>query len=260
MRRWLAILALMLVCAPARAQQPAGGADLPAAVAEPLISVGSDYRGSVIDVWGVNTDRRLRGDIVVVVRGPNQAATVMHKRRVFGLWINSSPVRFSETPSFFAVLSARPLRQIVSRQVILRNRLDPAATAQLASAVPAGADPSAYREALVRLRRDQGLYQEFTGPPSRTRRSGLTPHQGGLFHAVVRLPANAPIAAYQVETYLFREGRLMSSQRLPISIERVGVERRIHDLATNASWLYGIVTVLIALGAGWAAAVLFRRS
>ena len=76
----------------------------------------------------------------------------------------------------------------------------------------------------------------------------------------MRLPANAPIAQYHADTYLFRDGRLISSQRVPISIARVGFERRIHDLATNWSLLYGILTVLLALAAGWVAANLFRRS
>jgi uncharacterized protein (TIGR02186 family) len=251
-----AALCALALAAPARAQQTA---DLPAAVAEPEISVGSDYSGSTIDVWGVNTDRRGRGDIVVVVRGPNQPASLMRKRRVFGLWVNSNPVLFSEAPSFFAVLSNRPLRQIAGPQAILRYQLDPAASAQLASAVPRD-DPSAYRAALVRLRRAQGLYQDYSGRPTPERLGGLTLYNGGLFRAVVRLPANAPIAQYHADTYLFRDGRLISSQRIPIGINRVGIERRIHDLATNASLLYGLVTVLLALAAGWAASVLFRRT
>ncbi len=57
---------------------------------------------------GVNPDRRGRGDIVVVVRGPSQPATVMGKRRFLGLWVNSAPVTFDSAPSFFAVLSTRP--------------------------------------------------------------------------------------------------------------------------------------------------------
>ena len=40
----------------------------------------------------------------------------------------------------------------------------------------------------------------------------------------------------------------------------VGIERRIHDLATNFPWIYGILTVLLALAAGWAAALIFRRT
>lgn len=253
-RAVLAVFALSILTVSARAQAPGNVAsDLPAAVAEEQITVSSDYRGSLITVFGVNPDRRGRGDIVVVVRGPDEPAAVMRKRRVLGLWVNGPAVRFSEAPSFFAIMSNRPLRQIASPQAIWSLELDPAASARLSSAVPSGADPSAYRAALVRLRRLQGLYQELG-------RQGLRMYSGGLFRAVVRLPANAPIAQYRADTYLFRNGRLISSQQIPIQISRVGVERSIHDLATNSSLLYGLLTVLLALGAGWLAAFLFRRN
>lgn len=261
MRRTILVLAALLLPLTASAQTPPNtGASLPAAVVEEQIAVSSDYRGSFITVFGVNPDRRGRGDIVVVVRGPNQAAVVMRKRRVFGLWVNGEPVRFSEAPSFFAVLSTRPLRSIVSPQAIIQYGLDPAASARLESGT-GDADPSAYRNALVRLRRAQGLYQEYSGrsPPDR-RRGGLTTYPGGLFRAEVRLPANAPIAQYRADAYVFREGQLISSQNIPISVSRVGVERSIHDLATKFSWAYGVLTVLLALAAGWSAAFLFRRA
>ncbi len=261
MRRVLLALALVLAFTPARAQQaPEIEGDFPAAVVEEQITVSSDYRGSFITVFGVNPDRRGRGDIVVVVRGPNVRTVVMRKERVFGLWINDDPVRFAGAPSFFAVLSNRPLRDIASPQAIWRYQLDPAASAQLESAIPGGGDPSAYRRALVRLRFTQGLYQVYIGQPTPERRGGLTMYQGGLFRAVVRLPANAPIAQYHADTYLFRDGRLISSQRIPVTISRVGIERRIHDLATTQSFLYGVVTVLLALFVGWIAALLFRRT
>jgi len=265
----LAALALLLLAPAAQAQpQPAPqqttppldlGSDLPSAVADEHITVSSDYRGSFITVFGVNPDRRGRGDIVVVLRGPGQPANVMRKHRVFALWINGAPVRFSEAPSFFAVLSNRPLRQIASPQSIWRYGLDPAASAHLESAVPLGDDPSAYRAALVRLRRAQDLYQEYSGRPSPEARGGLTMFAGGLFRAVVRLPANAPIAQYYADTYLFRDGRLISSQHIPIDVSRIGVERSVHNLATDFSVVYGLLTVLLALGAGWVAAYFFRR-
>ncbi|MBC7767282.1 MAG: TIGR02186 family protein [Phycisphaerales bacterium] len=260
MRRLLAALAFLLLCAPAAAQAPADVAsDLPAGVAEDSITVSSDYRGSYVTVFGVNPDRRGRGDIVVVVRGPNEGAVVMRKRRVLGLWVNGDPVRFSEAPSFFAVLSNRPLRSIASAESIWRYQLDPAASAQLESST-GDSDPSDYRAALVRLRRAQGLYQVYAGGATPDQRGGLTMYQGGLFRAVVRLPANAPIAQYQADTYLFRDGRLISAQRIPISISRVGIERRIHDLATKFPLFYGMLTVMLALAAGWVAAFLFRRT
>ncbi len=261
MKRLAAALAFLAFAASASAQQPGEVLnELPAAVAEDQISISSDYRGSYITVFGVNPDRFGRGDIVVVLRGPNEGAVVMRKRRVLGLLMNGDPVEFAQAPSFFAVLSSRPLRDIASAESIWRYQLDPAASAQLASAIPDGADPSAYRRALVRLRYAQGLYQSYDGRIRPGERGGLTMYQRGLFRAVVRLPANAPIAQYNADTYLFRDGRLISSQRIPITISRVGVERRIHDLATNFPWIYGVLTVLLALAAGWAAALLFRRT
>jgi uncharacterized protein (TIGR02186 family) len=247
---------------PAPQDRPGNAAsELPAAVAEERITVSSDYRGSFITVFGVNPDRRGRGDIVVVVRGPGQTATLMRKTHALGLWVNGAPVRFSSTPSFFAVLSTRPLSQITNAEAIWRYGLDPAATAQLQSATPRGADSSDYKAALVRLRSEQGLYQVFnTAHADPNERGGLTMYQGGLFRAVVPLPANAPIARYWADTYLFRDQRLISSQRIPIDVSRVGVERSIHDLATRSSLLYGILTVLLALFAGWVASILFRRA
>lgn len=233
-------------------QAPGGAAsDLPAAIAEEEISVDSAYRGSVIDVWGVNPDRRGRGDIVVVVRGPSQPATVMRKRRFLGLWVNGAPVAFSQAPSFFAVLSTRPIDLISEPQTVWTLQIDPAASAQLAGATPDGTSPADYRAALVRLRRAQDLYQ--TNP------SGIRLYDGGLFRATVALPANAPIGLYYVDSYHFRNGRLISSQRSRMNITRVGFERTVHDLATNWSLIYGLMTVILALGAGWVAAFLFRR-
>ena len=81
MRRLLLALALVLFAGgPAVAQQQPGSDvadDLPAGVAEEQITVSSTYGGSYITVFGVNPDRRGRGDIVVVLRGPNEPATVM---------------------------------------------------------------------------------------------------------------------------------------------------------------------------------------
>jgi uncharacterized protein (TIGR02186 family) len=258
-KRLLAALAVLLA-GPAYAQDPGDLAgDLPAAVVEPEITVSSDYRGSFITVFGHNPDRRGRGDIVVVVRGPNVETVVMRKRRQFGLYINGDPVRFAGAPSFFAVLSTRPIDEIASPQLIRQYHLDPAASAQLETST-GSADPSAYRAALVRLRHAQGLYRWYVGPPTPQRRSGLSTYPGGLFLGVVRLPANAPIAQYNADAYMFRDGRLISAQRIPVTVSRVGVERRIHDLATTQSFLYGVATVLVALFAGWIASLLFRRT
>lgn len=251
MRRLILILAACLFCA-AQAPAPPAQPELPAAVTEDEIAVTSDYRGFSITVFGFNPDRLGRGDVVVAVRGPDQPATVVRKRRFFGFWVNGPPVRFSEAPGFLAVISARPLRAIARPEAIVRLKLDPAASARLEGAIPADGDPSEYREALARLRTQAGLYAESS-------RGLIMLSNGRLFRAQVRIPANAPLGGYVADVYLFRNGRLVASQRSPVNVSRAGVERRIHDLAMGQPFLYGLLTVAMALSAGWLAALAFRR-
>lgn len=247
------VLAALMLLAPAASRAQTPTSDLPAAVTEDEIAVESDFRGFSITVFGVNPDRRGRGDIVVAVRGPSGPATVMRKRRWLGLWVNGPPVAFAEAPAFFAVISERPLRAIATPQAIWSLQLDPAASARLAGATPPDADPSAYREALVRLRTAAGLYSEDP--------NGLEMlSERRLFRAQIRIPANAPLGQYVADVYLFRNGRLVSSQRSPVNVSRAGFERTVHELATRRPLFYGFVVVALALGAGWGASAAFRRA
>jgi uncharacterized protein (TIGR02186 family) len=151
------------------------------------------------------------------------------------------------------VLSTRPLRDVVGARDIWALKLDPAAAAVLGSAVPGDADPSEYRQALVRLRTKEGLYFQRTGAVSML-------SEGRLFLAQVRIPANAPLGNYVADAYFFRNQRLVLQQSSVVNVSRVGIERRVHELATNQAALYGLAVVALALGAGWAAAYAFRRT
>lgn len=245
----LAALALLALCAPAHAQ--ANRRNLTAAVTEDTIEVTSDFRGARVVVYGASPQQRGGGDLVVVIRGPASEVTVMRKRRILGLWLNTDPVRFTDTPTFFAVLSAKPLEQIAATDAIWSLKLDPAAQARLATATPADADPGAYRRGLVRLKQSAGLY---TVAPR-----GLDFPAQGLFRAPVALPPNAPPGVYTVDIYLFRRLQLIASEQAKVTIARTGVERTIHDLAQKRPFLYGLLTVAMALGAGWLATAAFRR-
>lgn len=235
----------------ARTPDPAPDAPLPAAVTDEDIAVTSDYRGFNVTVFGVNPDRLGRGDIVVALRGPKQSVVVRRKTRFLGLWVNGPPVRFTQAPSFLAVQSARPLRDVANNQAIWALGLDAAAAPRLDGPTPAGADPSDYRRALARLRRQNGLFRENA--------RGLQMLESGLFVTQVRIPAYAPIGEYAADVYLFRGGRLISQRARRVNVSRQGVERTIHDFAVRLPFLYGVATVLLAVGAGWGAAVLLRR-
>jgi len=233
------------------AEQDAPG-DFPAAIAKETFAATSSYQGAEVTVYGFNPDRQRRGDIVVAVRGPPQTAVVRRKFRFLAFWVNGDPVRFEDTPSFLAVYSTRPLLDIATPRAIWELRLDPAASARLTGSTPPDADASAYRRALVRLRRQEGLYIEDP--------EGIEVEPNALFDRQIKIPANAPLGDYTVEIYWFRDQRLVAQQSSPLNVSRQGVERTIHEMATKQPFFYGLLTVILALAGGWASALMFRKN
>ena len=103
-RRWLLVAALLLCAWPARADQP-----LLADLTSHLIAITTGFTGTSVVLFGT-TDGP--GDVIAIVRGPEQDVVVRQKRHLAGIWINAHDVAFASVPSYYAVFSNRPLDQI----------------------------------------------------------------------------------------------------------------------------------------------------
>jgi hypothetical protein len=55
-------------------------------------------------------------DIVVVVKGPTQSVLVREKEKVAGIWVNAESMRYRSAPSFYAIASSKPIREIVDER------------------------------------------------------------------------------------------------------------------------------------------------
>ncbi len=250
----------------------APGVPTPPAVSAALttteVQVTSGFKGARIVLYGAIFDPGQRpSDVVVLVRGPEQPIRIAHKIRIAGLWINSRPVIFQGAPGFYMAASTRPLAQIAGRPVLqgLGAGLD-----HLAFDAPAehkvetrygvkdvvvnrlGFDYPEWRRAVVRLKSRMGLYDEDD--------HGVVFVDRNLFKAEINLPTDAPIGRYQAQILLFQEGRPVSSRLRHLEVRKVGLQRALYLFAHLHPWTYGLVSVSIALAAGWAASAAFRRS
>lgn len=225
------------------------------------IDVTAGFTGSEIVVFGTVDHSRQPTpesgyyDVVVVIQGPPVAVVARSKSNVGGLWINTGSMLFDAVPSFYAVSTTRPLEEIADVEVLKKNSLgfDYVKMRPRQGRVPnfSAEDLKAYRDAVVRLKQRDHLYprQDF----------GVGFIGRSLFRTSIRLPANVPVSALQAHVYLFRDGTLLSSIAAPVKLERRGLEAIIHDFAMNHEFLYGLATVLLAIGAGLAASTVFRR-
>jgi len=246
--------------------------DTPPAVSAALtttnVQVTSSFRGARIVLYGAVFDPTLKpSDVVVIVRGPDAPLRLARKTRVAGIWVNSKPVVFEGAPGFYMAASTRPLGEIASFSTLrrlgagvdhlrinapLEQRTETRYGVRDVVVSRLGPDYLDWRRAVVRLKEKAGLYAADD--------DGVAFVDRGLFKAEIDLPAGAPIGAYSAEIFLFQDGQPVSRRMRGLTVEKVGLERALYVFANNRPWLYGLASVVIALGAGWLASVAFRRN
>jgi uncharacterized protein (TIGR02186 family) len=260
---------LLLVCAAialgtaARSQE---SSDAETATAELLqvgisvdsVSVSSDFAGHNIVVFGSieNADKLAQVyseyAIVVAIRGPAEEIFVRRKERIFGVWVNRQYRRYRHVPSFYTVASSRPLDGVAPKPLLRQHQLgvDNLSLSLFSSGTDTFILPAPeFAASLRRIRKREGLFNETSG--------NVEFLGSSLFRATLYLPSNVPIGKYDVATYLFRNGELLTSRVGSFEVEKVGFEKWIYALAHSFSFWYGVIAVITALAIGWLGSVIF---
>jgi uncharacterized protein (TIGR02186 family) len=238
----LAALAALLPAA-AHAQQ------LVADLSEHLIAITTGFAGTNVLLFGATEGE---GDVVVVVRGPETSTMVRRKGRVFGIWVNREQLTFTGVPAFYRVASNRALADVAPPQIRARHQLgiDNLRLNTLRPRSPT--EIAEFREGLLRNKEREGLFSSEVLPVT-----FLGPR---LFRVRIQLPANVPTGSYTVETLLIQNGQVVAAQTTPLLVSKIGVGADVFEFAHNHAAIYGILAVLIAVSAGWAASAVFRKS
>ena len=253
----LALLAAGLVSQPAAARE-----DVQSDVSARTIAIESNFTGARIVVFGTIEDGRRYAeeagiyDIVVVVRGPAEDLVSRRKSRVLGVWVNDDSHAFDEVPSYYAVLSTRPLAEIAKPKVLTGRGIGFESLLPLPELTPnepvsAAEERHDFRQSVIRIKRNDGHYLSDE--------RGVIFISKTLFRATLDLPASVTDGIYSVDVFLFRGGRLLSLNQRNLTIYKEGFERWIHATAFDFPLLYGIIAVLTAIAVGLSASAIFRR-
>ena len=206
------------------------------------IAIASDFPGADLTIFGTltNTDAFLQQigqyDIIVTLEGPKVETTVRRKEKVFGIWINTQQMTFSEVPQSYSMTSTRVIKDITTQQVL--NTLNVGIDHIRLFAANYIGDIDAlddFREAFRRQMLDSGLYQSNPG--------GVRFVSPSLFKATLRLPANVPNGVHTVHAYLFKSGVFLMETKLPLRVVKTGLEQSLTEAPIIAhrfmarSWL-----------------------
>lgn len=245
------MIALLLVLA-----QTASAEEIVAGLSQNNVSITASFDGSEILIYGAvkrdappPTGPPLQ--VIVTVEGPTAPLIVRRKEYVAGIWLNRASVRIDSAPSFYAVATTAPLKDILSGTEDLRHSISIPRAIRAVGISDEATDAPDFVAALQRIRMSEGSYRLDEGSVQLSEQT--------LFRADVVLPANLTEGDYTVRIYLTRDGKVVDHLDHTIGVRKAGLERLLFRMAQDQPLLYGVISLLMAVVAGWAASAAFRR-
>lgn len=247
MLRLLAFLLSMLAT-------PLVAEEVVAGLSQNRISITTNFDGSEILIFGaVKRETPISENplqVVITIAGPSTPIVVRRKEKRFGIWVNVDSVEVDSAPSFYAVATSAPWEESIRDIEDLRHKVSINRAIRSVGAPMTVQDSQSFTEALIRIRKENGLYQ--------TNAESVEFAEETLFNTSVQLPANLTEGRYTARFFLTRGGRVIDEHQTVINVRKVGLERFLFSLSREEPLIYGLLSLFIAGVAGWAASAFFR--
>lgn len=240
-----------------------------------LVGVGINFGGADVLVEGAAPP-----DAEVIVKISTQPTMVKlsKKGRVMGIfWMTTERAVVENMPAFYALYSSQPPETLLSKEDRIRTGVDAECVGIMSQARVTSdsgeRDPLPAQQAqeyVVGLRDlyiKTGRYMPCSmschgaSPTAAASRStekklkrGAIDLADGGWDLRLRLPADAPLGAYDVTAYYVKGSKMVSSQSGSFSVQKVGLVETLGAMATRNAPAYGalslVVVVLVGLGIG----------
>ncbi|MEM7320969.1 MAG: TIGR02186 family protein, partial [Pseudomonadota bacterium] len=107
-----------------------------------------------------------------------------------------------------------------------------------------------FSEAVIRIREKSGLYS--------IRENTVAVDEQTLFRTSISMPSDLTEGEYVTNIYLTRGGQVVSQFATSIDVHKVGLERFLYNMSRQQPIWYGLMSLAIAIAAGWGASAAFR--
>ncbi|MBY6137500.1 TIGR02186 family protein [Nocardioides marinus] len=218
------------------------------------VAITATFDGSEILVFGaVKRETPIPVDdpleVVVTVSGPAPAVMVRRKEKKLGIWVNADSVLVDSAPAFYAVATSAPFDQVLTDTEDLRHRISIERAIRSVGAAMHIRGAQDFADAVVRIREKNGLYS--------LRENTVAVDEQTLFRTAIRMPANLTEGTYATRIFLTRGGEVVSSYETAIDVRKVGLEKFLYALSREQPFIYGLMSLAIAIAAGWGASAAF---
>ncbi len=219
------------------------------------IKIDFFYHGSTVSVKGEADGGT---DLVIKIAAPEEHQTLKQKGKVGGvLWMNVGKLSFEHTPNLYSIHSTKKLDEILARNEMERYQIGYPALMKHVEITPVKdeTEKSVWFNEFVKFKEDQNLYASSSGKIE----TKTLPNGRQEYYILLNWPYQAGPGGYTVSVYAVKGGKVAEKAEASVKVEQVGTVKALAGMAKNSAAFYGILSVGIALGAGFGVGMVFRK-
>jgi uncharacterized protein (TIGR02186 family) len=247
---YMVLLVLAIACA---ATSPAS-AELTANANHDHIKIDFFYHGSTVSIRGVSDPGV---DLIIKIASPEGHQALKKRGKVGGLiWMNVGELAFENVPTFYSVHSSRKLEDMLDPDEMDKYVIGYQALGKHASLSPISSPEEKDRwfNEFLKFKQASNLYATSSGKISTTMKDGKQ-----NYYILTEWPYQAAPGDYMVTVYAVKDKRIVEQAEANVNVQQVGVVKTLSTMAKNNGALYGGLSILAALGAGFAVGMVFRK-
>lgn len=218
------------------------------------ITIDFFYHGSTVSVSGTSDAGT---DLIIKITAPDSHEALKQKGKAAGfLWMNLGTLKFENAPNLYSIHSTRKIEDILSREEMDKFVIGYPALNKHIEIIPVSNDEERTKwfSEFIRYKEESKLYASSSGQINTTNQNDKQ-----TYYIKTDWPYQAPPGEYLVTVYAVKDHKVVEKAETKVIVEQGGIVKMLSGMAANNGAVYGIISIVIALGAGFGVGMVFRK-
>ena len=218
------------------------------------IKIDFFYHGSTVSIRGVSDPGT---DMIIKIATPGGHQSLRKKGKVAGLlWMNVGELKFDHVPSLYSLHSTKKISDILSGEEMDKYLIGYGSLGKQTEIQPIAneTEKAKWFDEFVKFKEASKLYAESEGDISLSVNAGEQ-----NYYVLSPWPYQATPGEYIVTVYAVKDKKVVETAETKVMVEQVGLVKSFAVMAKNSAALYGAISVIAALVAGFGVGLIFRK-
>lgn len=218
------------------------------------VDIGLLYHGSNLMLSGISEPG---AELILKITSSDSPQIFREKDKVAGLfWMNGGKLIFERAPGLYLLYSTKKVNEILSDEGKVKHLIGYPALNNHADILPIrdNEEKNEIFQEFVKLKETSGLYSISDGKFITTVKNGKQ-----VYNININWPYQAAPDDYTMTAYAVRDGKIIEKAEAKLRVQQVGIVKELTNMARNNGILYGLVSIMVAIAAGFGVGIIFRR-